>query len=1133
MTEQIWLLVAEPRRVADGAVETVRLAGGGSKGYKQFGSTSWYAGLDRPPAIAQKLGFTGSGFGEGAVIQASELRWRGSAARQAALGAYYWRDAVFTLYAGPDGGADGDFSILLSGRIADARPVGRGELVLQLVDPTADLAKPILTDTFAGTGGIEGPAELKGQPKWRGWGKLRNVTLRSLKSATNIWVALDPARPLQAIDQVYDKGNAASSLTVVAWAGSIAATLAALEATAAPAGGAAVAPSISCIKWWYANPGKLTADLRGEIGAGYVDRPADIAAALSATVGGPAFNAAMLTAARAARNAEAGWLVQDTNATAAEQIEQILSGVSLWWALPASGEMEIGEWAWGGPVAAVKAASVERTATYQPISKVTVSYRPNYTVMARSDIAAAVLLATDAAYADGTPIEALKPAEAGANVTGTNVAAGFVGQQPIATDPNATPRLSLVYGQARPAGQALNRNDSFELWDGNTPLGWVVTVGSAQQVTSTITRRGRSAARMSGWTELQSDRIPVRAGEKLWLSAGLQNITFDSAGANPGQGRWYLGLGAYRSDGSVQAFHYPLSANHDQGVGYKDFAASWNVPSDVVEIGLVAIFEYTDTLSNGIGDLDYFSVSRVQDAADVTGVNVAAAITGQGGLATRNTVTYGPVDIASLPSAILPANMYSGSIGSQWLFDPSSGTLISSRWPAEYGANVTEIRVAAAISGQGALATRSNARVGLELVDEGGAYLPPAYIKNNNNTAAGSGYVQRPVGGEFSVNATNVPGAIEIRLPNTIADGRYAFIKFQVDIFDYDVGTTVTYDIAGYLYPYGPAPAWINCTAKVIGGGAGSVKPVRFGRTGSAGSDRFCVWIGDVSPATLWQYPQVQVRNVVTGYSAYDISYWQAGWNLTNRTTALPVVDFTVSNPTAGDAVFGVNALESWNGAVATLPNFKTTIGIAAGFAGQGALATQNALAYGGAFLTGFGALAARANVRFANEIFRSNGTTLVVDADAITALGVAAAIVGQGAGATANTLAQLDATAAATLAAAANGGQQSVGINVIRSVLLDIGETINFEVWMSVGAGGSGGDVQVRVERSPADANSWTTISTYTGDFAGPTEPGTVTGSGSFTNSTGVKQRFDFRAVRANPSVGGALVSSQSYLKI
>lgn len=332
----------------------------------------------------------------------------------------------------------------------------------------------------------------------------------------------------------------------------------------------------------------------------------------------------------------------------------------------------------------------------------------------------------------------------------------------------------------------------------------------------------------------------------------------------------------------------------------------------------------------------------VTEGAVVTSLGTASGISGQGALATLSSIGYGSGYITSFPSAINPSNMYSGSIGSQWLYDPTSGVLICDRWPAEYGANVTETRVAASITGQGGLATRNNARVGWELVDEAGAYLPPAYIKNNNNSSAGTGFVARPVGGEYTEDSPSLNGAIQIKLPNTIGDGRYCMIKFQVDIFDYNNGTTVTYDIAGYLYPYLPGSGWINCTAKVVGGGNGAVKPVRFGRTGTSSSDSFCVWIGDVSPASTWEYPKVSIRNVVTGYSYYDIAYWQSGWQITRITTAFPLVDIVVSNPTSGDAVFGVNTMEAWNGALATLANFKTGLGTAAGFSGQGALATLN-----------------------------------------------------------------------------------------------------------------------------------------------------------------------------------------------
>lgn len=387
----IWLLVVNPRNPATGATVTVRMAGGGQAAFKQLGQSNWWAGLEGPPSIVQRLGFDDGAFGDGAVVQALELVWGGPVKRIGILAAYYWRDAAFTLYKGPEGGTDGEYAVVLAGRIAEALPEPE-RITLQMADPSVDLARPVLAGaSFAGTGGIEGVAELKGRPKRRAVGQCRNVELWALDPANNIWVATDPAKPLQAFDQVYDKGNAASALTVIAWAGSIAATLAALAAAACPQGGAAVAPSIACIKWWFANPGKLTCDLRGEIGAAYIDRPADIAAWCVAAVNGPPVNAASLAAARALRNIEAGLLVAD-DAGAGALITDLLAGVSLWWGMMAAGEMEFGAWAFGASGGTIVATRAARIKTHKPVKKLTLGWRPNHLVMGRGDIAASLLI---------------------------------------------------------------------------------------------------------------------------------------------------------------------------------------------------------------------------------------------------------------------------------------------------------------------------------------------------------------------------------------------------------------------------------------------------------------------------------------------------------------------------------------------------------------------------------------------------------------------------------------------------------------------------------------------------------------------------------------------------------------------
>lgn len=398
-----WLLVASPSIAATGAVQTKRLAGGGKCAFTQLGAVDWKAGLERPPVMSQRLGFAdGRPSPEGAIVQAIQLRWGGAKADVDALASLYWRDAAFTLYSGPEGGADASFAVVLSGKIADVTKDG-AYLTLELVDPSADLAKPIISATFAGSGGIEGPAELKGKPKRRALGRCYNVDLWPLDPANNIWVITDPARPLQAIDAVKDRGNFGTAPVTVAWAGSVASTLAALIAATPPAGGAAIAPSISAIKWWFANPGKLTADIRGEIGAGYIDRPADIAATVAGWSGGPAVDTGMLSAARAARNAEAGYLIGDSDTSYSTVIADICAGASLWWGLSATGSVELGSYDWGSSAASIVAATVKRIATHRPLGKIILGWKPNYTPMSRGDLAQSLF--DQARYPDPAPAE--------------------------------------------------------------------------------------------------------------------------------------------------------------------------------------------------------------------------------------------------------------------------------------------------------------------------------------------------------------------------------------------------------------------------------------------------------------------------------------------------------------------------------------------------------------------------------------------------------------------------------------------------------------------------------------------------------------------------------------------------------
>lgn len=477
MAAPLILVEAQPRRTDTGATVTVRLAGGGGVKPYRYSGHGWRAGLTGLPRIIAAIDFRGDDLGTGSVPQAMVLRWapaRSSAVAE--LAAYHWTDADITVRIGPEGTLP---PVLLSGKVLEA-PSDNGALSIALADPAADLKKPLLTERFAGTGGIEGPAEWEGRIKSRAWGRIFNAKGEPIDQANNIYCFGDPTRRWQAFDAVRDKGAAAAALTTLAWQGSAAATFTALQAAEAPDGGGVACPSIACVKWWTEPAGSLCADLRGEIGAGYVETAPAIAERVAAVVSTVAFAAGTVAGAAAARPIAVGWLVEDENTTAANVIDQLLGDVSLIWVLD-DDEVVIRAWEWGESVASARTLGVRRREAFKPVSKRKLGYRRNQHKMTRDSIAA-IVLATDVQFLDGTPIEDLKPAEGGAT-RGAIVGAGP--EQPgtvFDLDGNELDRGDLVTAEGTSAdtGAVAGRPapEVLDTQDGNT-LAAIAALGAA------------------------------------------------------------------------------------------------------------------------------------------------------------------------------------------------------------------------------------------------------------------------------------------------------------------------------------------------------------------------------------------------------------------------------------------------------------------------------------------------------------------------------------------------------------------------------------------------------------------------------------------------------------------------------
>jgi len=387
MSRVVWI-TARPRDPATAAQKIVRLAGGGSlQGYVR-GNEHYRAGVATMPRFRAEIGFDEDGW-DGATLPATgNMEFRpAQAGLLDELAALYWNDAPIEIDAGPEGGP---YARVLTGTVKSAPGTFELLAIEVTVDPAA-LGRPVVKDRFAGTGGVEGGSEAGGRLKRRSWGRVFNVEGRIFDKANNIFEFGDPARPLQAFATLRDKGRqAVPAPQTIAWQGSLLATLDALKASVPVRGSGVVAPSIACAKWWTQPAGPLTADLHGEIGAGYVETAPEIAAALAAAVGGPAI--ANVAATVAARGGAAGLHIGEDNETGSEALDRLLLGVSLLWILEPAGTIRLREIGFAAPVETLVSLAATRQRRFAPIKRRRVAYQRSHRIHNDGEIAPVLLL---------------------------------------------------------------------------------------------------------------------------------------------------------------------------------------------------------------------------------------------------------------------------------------------------------------------------------------------------------------------------------------------------------------------------------------------------------------------------------------------------------------------------------------------------------------------------------------------------------------------------------------------------------------------------------------------------------------------------------------------------------------------
>ena len=381
------LVEASPWNATTAAAVPVYLAGGGSKAYRHRSRNDWLAGVVSEPVFSARIEFDQNGFSGGARAQFGSLEF---AAAQSStvntLNALLWIGAPIEVLVGDDALAVPTWTTVIKGTVATFS-ISRNIISLTIRDASGELDIPLVDARFTGAGGIEGDVAVADRLKRRTWGRAFNVEAKMLVSAENIHELGDPAFPLQSIDVVRDIGRSASSLTVLAWQGSIAATLAALVAAAAPQGGGVVAPSIACVKWWTRPVGPLTADIKGEVGAGYFETVASIASRLVAVKS--ALTISNVAAINGIRGDAAGIHVDNSAETTAQALDRLLKGVSIVWNATAAGVIDLSEIKLTGPVETVSVIEADRAQVFKPVRTRRVGYQRNQRVHGDGEISQA------------------------------------------------------------------------------------------------------------------------------------------------------------------------------------------------------------------------------------------------------------------------------------------------------------------------------------------------------------------------------------------------------------------------------------------------------------------------------------------------------------------------------------------------------------------------------------------------------------------------------------------------------------------------------------------------------------------------------------------------------------------------
>lgn len=652
------------------------------------------------------------------------------------------------------------------------------------------------------------------------------------------------------------------------------------------------------------------------------------------------------------------------------------------------------------------------------------------------------------------PVYARGGADILANVTSEHTAAAIANQGPLATVPSAAPYTN----------SALTIGSNGLLYGGG---GGQVTIGGL------------------GFVGELNATFGARAGVNLRNNADT----------------------AYLGDGDIITSSGTAAAISGQGYFATQNYADWGSrvtgagkPADNATVGArvgVNLRNSADTAY--LGDVDV-----------VTNYGTAAAFTGQTAWATYSGLT--PTTVAGQVQNL----QADGYLQALHVYKPG-GDLLSNRWPAEAGANITESRTAAAFYGQGGLATKNSVTWSSEIsgrpsfvtdtiVSDGAERLNPWYVRN----PADGSLLGARWAAEGGANVTEIRAAAAISGQAWAAtNGSQSAVdnNYVAGFANQAIDSEFTLQNTCWNEGYATGGTWnwgyFTWTSRrfIVRDNASAVagQQVNLGQT------------------TAYGLPVVDGDRIecsaILAWTNMDLAELYVGW-------------FTSTGAYVGATLVAYGVGDTPVGGFATVP---------------AGLSITTAKVLVGMRVAANGYANARMSQPFIRRCGPNQATLSYYNPGPLSERGanvtetrVAAAIAGQGAGATANSLAGLDATAAAQLAAAYSGGVQVAGYGETLKRRIANGASLGLSGNVACDAGGStSGSIACRIEVSEFGSGSWSTVATGSGDSCGPTEPGSDGTSGTYTNSSGVEKLYEFRviAVRTPGTAGGAIIYAQSYV--